>query len=442
MSPPVDQVPSDETLPKQADVVVIGGGIIGTVAAYELAIRGHSVALLEKGRIAGEQSSRNWGWCRVHGRAIPALPLATASLRLWGGMDREIGRPTGFRQSGVMTVLQTEADRAYWEHWLEEARPYQLDGRMLSGAEVAERLPGRSSPGLGGMWSAMDGRAEPARAAPAIAAAARERGATLHQGCAARGLETTAGAVSAVVTEKGRIRTGAVLLAGGAWASMFCRRHGIRFPQSGVVATAFRTEPGAVVTPGGVTDGRYAMRLRDDGGYTVALAGSGRVELTPQKFRYALDFIPLFLKRRKKLTFGLGRSFVEGPEAAARWSLDSASPFERLRVLDPAPGSELVEAALAMLRTDYPALAQARVAQAWGGLIDSTPDAQPVISQVQEVPGFYLAAGFSGLGFGLGPASGRLAADLITGAAPIVDPAPYRLARFSDRSQLRPEARM
>ncbi|MBB5696114.1 FAD-dependent oxidoreductase [Muricoccus pecuniae] len=184
------------------------------------------------------------------------------------------------------------------------------------------------------------------------------------------------------------------------------------------------------------------MRLRDDGGYTVALAGSGRVELTPQKLRYARDFIPLFVKRRKKLTFGLGRSFVEGPEAAARWPSEGASPFEKLRVLDPAPAPKLVEAALAMLRADYPALAGIRVAQAWGGLIDSTPDAQPVISAVQELPGFYLAAGFSGLGFGLGPASGRLAADLITGDAPIVDPIPYRHARFSDGSRLRPEARM
>src|SRR3954447_11152155 len=115
----VDRIPSDERLPEQADAVVIGSGIIGVVAAHALAKKGHSVALLEKGHVGAEQSSRNWGWCRVHGRALPDLPLSTLSLRLWSGMDREIGRATGFRHTGLLAALHDPKEFAWWEAWLE-----------------------------------------------------------------------------------------------------------------------------------------------------------------------------------------------------------------------------------------------------------------------------------------------------------------------------------
>jgi len=442
MSPPVEKVASDEKLPEQVDVVVIGGGIIGVTAAYELAKKGHSVALLEKGQVGAEQSSRNWGWCRVHGRALPDLPLATLSLRLWSGMNREIGAETGFRHTGMLAALHDPKELAYWEDWLAQAKPYQLDGRILSAEEMRALVPAASGRWVAGVYSPSDGRAEPSQAAPAIAEAARRHGVTIHQNCAARGMETTGGAVSAVVTERGRIRTQAVLCAGGAWTSLFCRRHGIRLPQAGVFATACRTEAAPNVFAGGINDGTYAFRRREDGGYTVALGGAGRVDLTPQNLRYAFDFFPLFLKRRKKLSFGIGRSFREGPEVMANWSFDRESPFERIRVLDPPASERLVDKAMRHFRADFPALRGLRVVEAWGGFIDSTPDARPVISPVAKLPGFHIATGFSGLGFGLGPASGRLAADLVAGDRPVIDPAPYRYSRFTDGSRPQPTAHM
>ncbi|MFC7607875.1 NAD(P)/FAD-dependent oxidoreductase [Teichococcus aestuarii] len=114
------------------------------------------------------------------------------------------------------------------------------------------------------------------------------------------------------------------------------------------------------------------------------------------------------------------------------------SPFERTRVLDPAPDMALVEEALAMLRAAYPSLAGIGCAEAWAGSIDSTPDAVPVISAVEKLKGFHLATGFSGHGFGIGPAAGRLAADLVAGDAPIVDAHPYRYARLVDGTALAP----
>src|SRR5260370_36028970 len=87
-------------------------------------------------------------------------------------------------------------------------------------------------------------------AVPALAAAARKHGVTIHQGCAARGLETRGGQVRAVVSETGSIRTQSVLLAGGAWSSLFCRRHGIELPIGLVNATACRTTPAPEITTG------------------------------------------------------------------------------------------------------------------------------------------------------------------------------------------------
>jgi glycine/D-amino acid oxidase-like deaminating enzyme len=436
MSPPVQPVVSDEKLPVSADVVVIGGGMAGSAAAYALAKKGLSVALLEKGRIGGEQTSRNWGWCRQQHRDLRELPLAMKSLEIWGELGREVGVDTGFRRTGLVYVTTRPADLAQWEAWTLRARDHQMHSRVLSGAEAKALTPGSTSDWIGGVHSPTDGRAEPALAGPAIAEGARRLGVTLHQDCAARGLEMEAGKVSGVVTEKGSIRTQAVLCAGGAWSSLFCRRHGVRLPQASVSSTSFATAAAPAVTEGGLSMPDVTIRRRLDGGYTVGLGGRGRVELSPQGLLYARQFWPTFKKRRWGLTFAVGRSFFEGPEAFSRWPLDGISPFERQRRLDPAADPALVRLGLTRLGEHYPALAGLQVAEAWGGVIDSTPDAIPVISAVDSLPGLYLSTGYSGHGFGIGPAAGRLAADLIAGDPPIVDPHPFRYSRLVDGTDL------
>src|SRR5579885_2841370 len=206
MSPPVDAVRSDAKLPASADVVIIGGGIIGCSAAYYLAKKGHSVAILEKGRVAGEQSSRNWGWCRQTGRDVREIPLIKESLAIWPGLNAELGAETGFRRTGLLYVTKDAAELGRWERWLEHARQYQLQSRMLSAAEVAQMMPGCRDRWIGGLFTATDGRAEPSKAVPAIAEAARRLGVSLHQDCAVRGLEIEGGAVAGVVSEKGVVR--------------------------------------------------------------------------------------------------------------------------------------------------------------------------------------------------------------------------------------------
>jgi len=192
-------------MPERADVVIIGGGIIGASAAMFLAEKGHSVVLCEKGRIGAEQSSRNWGWCRTMGRDAREIPLAIESLRLWRGMNARTSRETGFRQAGIVYLCESEKEIASQEAWLNEARQYQVDARLLRGAAIDALVPGASSMFAAAMHTPSDGRAEPSHAAPGNAEPARVAGATILTECAVRGVEPQAGRVSGVVTEKGRI---------------------------------------------------------------------------------------------------------------------------------------------------------------------------------------------------------------------------------------------
>ena len=263
--------------------MIIGGGIIGASAAYFLAKKGLSVALVEKGRVAGEQSSRNWGWCRQQDRDEAEIPLIKESLRLWDSLSAEIGADTGFRRTGLLYVTENPAELAKWERWMEYARTYQLHSRLLSAAEAQAMTPGCDSKWIGGLHTESDGRGEPSMGAPAIATAARRAGVTIHQNCAARGLETEAGKVSAVVTEHGTIRTQRVLCAGGAWSSLFCRRHVIDLPQLTVRASVLRTDPAPEVFDSGLGTPTFGIRRRLDGGYTVGFRDQVSFHITPDE---------------------------------------------------------------------------------------------------------------------------------------------------------------
>ena len=108
MAPPVDHVHTDPSMPATTHAVVIGGGIIGVCTAFFLARKGIPVVLCEKGEIAGEQSSRNWGWCRKMGRDPREVPLAMEALRLWPEMNTLVGAETGFRRSGIVYLCRTQ----------------------------------------------------------------------------------------------------------------------------------------------------------------------------------------------------------------------------------------------------------------------------------------------------------------------------------------------
>jgi hypothetical protein len=186
--------------------------------------------------------------------------------------------------------------------------------------------------------------------------------------------------------------------------------------------------------PDALAGPNVAVTRRPDGHYILAISGRGRVDPTPQLLRFAPHFIPMFAKRWRNVFPGSLEGIRWGHETRARWKLDEPTPMERARILDPKPDPAGVRETHRRAVNLLPPLREARIANTWAGYIDSTPDGVPGIGEIPEVPGFILAAGFSGHGFGIGPGAGHLIADLVSGAQPIFDPAPFDPARFNQSS--------
>jgi len=266
MVPELIAVDTDVALPRSADVVIIGGGIAGVSTLLALAEQGVSAVLVEKGRLAGEQSSRNWGFCRTQGRDQAEVPLALESLRQWDRMDERVGGDVGFTRAGACYLCETPAEVSAYEAWLESVRPWQVQSRILSPDEVDAVLPGSSRRWAGALYTPNDGRAEPQRAVPLMAQAARRLGAVIVVNCAARGVETKGGRVSGVITERGLIACDATVLAGGAWSRLFCGNMGVDFPQLKILGSVMRTEPLEGPPELAVAGPDFAFRKRRDGG--------------------------------------------------------------------------------------------------------------------------------------------------------------------------------
>ncbi len=430
-----DPVESDVALPERASVVVIGGGIIGTCTALELAERGVDVVVCEKGVIGGEQSSRNWGWVRQMGRDPREIPLIRIAMEAWRGMNARVEGETGFNQCGILYLCANDKQLSSQEKWLDDyARPFQLSSRLVTGDEVAKLLPGGTVDWAGALFTPDDGRAEPFKAAPAIAKGARAKGAKIFTQCAVRGIETKAGRVSAVVTEKGTIACDSVVLAGGAWSRRFCGNAGVELKQLWTVNSVLRTEPidaGLDISSAG---NKFGLRKRLDGGYTLAHADYSVSDIVPDSFSQALTFLPALNSKRGDIKIRIGHEFLSAARMKRKWKLDEKSPFEDVRVLDPEPVHWILDDAVAGLKKDYPVFEAMVEKERWAGCIDVTPDIVPVISEVESIPGFFISTGYSGHGFGIGPGAGKLTADLVTGSSPCVDPTPFRHSRMIDGS--------
>jgi glycine/D-amino acid oxidase-like deaminating enzyme len=438
MGPAINPVETDTRLPSEADVVVIGGGVIGLTTALFLAERGVNVVLLEKGAIACEQSSRNWGWCRQAIRDPREFDLIREALGLWRGMNERCRADTGFRTTGILFAARTEAEEAAYREWLDKAAGSGIKSRIVGRVELAGLLPGDRDLPQSALYCDSDGRAEPQWAGPAFALAARRLGARIFTGCAARGVETAGGRVAQVVTERGAVKCKTVVVSGGAWSRRILKDLNVSLPQLKVRASVARTTPIDGGPVPALWDGATAFRKRADGGYTIADGSPIIVPLTPDCFRYFWHFVPMLKMEWRGLHLKLNERFFTEWDEAHPVPWDQPSPYEKTRVLDPEPDQKYLHRLMARLKARYPAFAGANIAQSWAGFIDATPDALPVISEVARISGLIVATGFSGHGFGISPGAGHLVADLACGVKPIVDPRDFRLSRFFDGSHPRP----
>ncbi len=426
-------------LPERVDVAIIGGGVIGVMTAWFLAARGLSTLILEKGRIAGEQSSRNWGWVRQQGRDPAELPIMVEAMAIWKRLAAEMGDNLGFRQTGVLYLAKTESELAGFEAWTDHSRAHQLDTRLLTGAETAAMLKGAAKPWKGALYTASDARAEPWVAIPKLADAAQARGVAIRENCAVRGLDLAAGRVAGVITEHGRVACDHVVLAAGAWSRLFLGQHGIRIPQLSVLASVAATEPMAEVFPGNAADDDFAFRRRADGGYSIAPGGSHDFFVGPDAFRSFGFYLPTLRKdfRATRFRAMAPPGFPDAWGTRRRWAMDRPGPFEGCRILNPAPNMGTLARVQDAFAAAFPGLGRPKLKAAWAGMIDTMPDVVPIVDHA-PITGLTIATGMSGHGFGIGPGMGRVVADLVTGGAVGHDLSRFRLSRFFDGSLIAP----
>jgi len=431
VTPYIAPVQTSTFFPAQTGVVIVGAGIVGLTAALVLRERGVPVVVVEKGRIAAEQSARNQGWIRKTSRSVPDIPLAVAADTLWAGLTARVGQDVGYRQSGVLFLAATEAEMAVQERWSAATRGMALGSRLLSAVEINNFVPGGQRKWEGGIYTASDGRAEPSLAASAIANAAIKCGAVVVENCAARTLVTTGGRVSGIVTERGEIRCGAVLLAGGLWSRRFLANERVELPTLPLILSVVRTEPFQGPSDIAVGGPDFSFRKRLDGGYTITQRAAVKAPITLDHLLIGRRYLPVLRHQRNLLRISLGAEFFRDLQLARRWSADDITPFEKVRTMDPPVDRGINSEALRNLRAAWPVFEKAAVAEEWAGAMDVTPDSLPVIGPVAPIPGLTLATAFSGHGFGTAPAAGQLAADLVMNVTPIVDPVPYQFERFS-----------
>jgi glycine/D-amino acid oxidase-like deaminating enzyme len=414
-----------ERLPEAVDVAIVGGGITGCSTALELARRGLRVAVFDRGPIGAEQSSRAWGFVRQQGRHPAELPLAVEARALWQELTARHGATsTGYEPGGILTPAETEADEARIAEAHRDAAGFGLRTRMLDAAELRGMLPQLGGQWRGALLTEGDGYAEPALATGTIAAAAKAAGVSFHPGVPVREVSLRAGTVEGVVTAAGLCRAGAVLLANGVGAAGLARRLGIAMPVQVVRSTVARTVAAAPFTRLAMWGPKVAYRPRPDGSFVIGngyRGVGGDYDITPNSFRQIRHFLPAYRRNWRLLRLSLGREFL------AQMRATSPAPAP-----EPPPNRRKIDHNLGAFRALFPHLGALPLETAWAGRIDLTPDVIPIMDRVWPDRGLYVAAGFSGHGFALGPSVGRQMAAWITQGRPELDLKPFRLSRFTD----------
>lgn len=418
-------------IPDQADVAVIGAGIAGVMTALALVEKGYKVVILEKGVVAGEQSSRAFGWISSLGDSPARLQLAYPTQAIWSGLADRLNIDPTYRKNGLLYQCADDAAVAKWEKWANDNR--ELGGnavRILRGSELEAKVPDADRNWHAGVFHPNDGSIEPPVAVPRIAQALRARGVTIVENCAVRSIETSGGSVSSVITEKGEIKCGGAVLAGGAWSRLFLQSNNIDLPILRVYSFQLRI-PRFEGGPIGSGLGSGTVWRQDlSGGYSLGVP-MNLAPVLPDNIRFLSEFSGAVSTNWSNVKLVLNHDFLNELFLEKSWRSDAVTPFERQRILSPIPNHDLATAGLESFQNAFPAAKNVQIAEEWGGVIDMTPDTAPIIQKIDQIPGLVFVGGMSGHGLSMAPAAGQLAAELLVNdTSNIVDPKLYNASRF------------
>ncbi|MGD9919963.1 MAG: NAD(P)/FAD-dependent oxidoreductase [Variibacter sp.] len=403
----------------RSDVIIVGGGIVGCATAYYLARRNVRVTLIERGKIAGEQSSRAWGFVRQQGRHSAEMPLAAEANSVWPHLAKELQADLEFVQGGIMQIAETAADEASLEEAMKTAQGHGLSTRLVTPREIAKILPELSGKWRSGLYTEADGHAEPMKATRAFADAAERLGARIIANTPVTAIDVTAGVAAGAITRTGRHEAGKILLACGAGARYVARTAGVDLPIQLVRSSVGQTNPAPKpFTRTAVWSPKVAFRPKLDGSFYLGSGYRGvgaDYEINIESFRHMRQFVPAYRKRWRQLKLGLGRSMFQrlGPDP----------------VPEPPVNLKKVSHNEQRFYELFPQLGKLGLARSWSGMIDLTPDLIPYVGATGPA-NFYVAAGFSGHGFALGPVMGRLLTDLMLEGKCAFDLSAFSPTRF------------
>jgi glycine/D-amino acid oxidase-like deaminating enzyme len=363
-----------------ADVVVIGGGIVGNSCAYYLTKAGLKVHLIEKGPMgcgaskAGMMHVVSWEEPDIH------LRLGRASLKLYKELNQELKIPIEFRETGSIAILENEGQFNSFTEKVERLQNWGVKCRILDNACITEMEPNIAPDIYGGVFFEEDGQVSPLYATLALAQASREKGAAIESFCEATGFEfnNEKDAITAVLTDKGRIPAGAVVIASGAWSGMVGEFAGLNIPvqpRKGNLAVTVPV-PDDIVNCKVVLAASYMDTVHSGGSTGVSIAAN------------------IQQAGNGNLVLGSSRQFI-GFDAE----------------VDPMVISRMLKQCLRF----YPILKDISVIRTWSGFRPYTPDLLPIISSVEGIRGMYLATGHEGIGITEGPITGKLITQMITG---------------------------
>lgn len=363
-----------------ADFIVIGGGIAGSSIAYRLAEKGCSVIVLEKRRVGEEASGRNAGGVRQTGRDPAELPLAMEAINLWADMKDELDCDVGYRRGGNLYYAHTEEKLEAMRPIVQRENKLGMDTELLSPEDTRRLTPILSEDVdlYGAKHCPSDGTANPLLVVKAICRTARRKGVRIHQHTPVRQLKIESGRVTAAVTDDIVFEGGVFVNAAGPWSKRLCNQIGLDFPLTFIDDQIIVTEPLPLMITQFIESDRFYFRQALEGNFHFSGDVAWR-EVTA--FEKDVDF----------------STFVE---------LGRRVPVY------------------------LPSLRNVRVMRAWGGIIHSTPDKIPILDRVAGYENFFIAAGFSGHGFCLGPIVGKLMAELMVDGKSSLDLSAFRWGRF------------